>query len=366
MRELILKNRWQSKGAQFGSLGGAQCVKNFGDVKKELFAIRNSAALCDFSFVKKFEFDEGDGIDFLDSILAANILKLRYGKIVDTFLADESGKITAETFVANIDDKIILAAEQAGDASLNPISEKSQNVRDITDSHVLLSVDGPLAWKVAREIFGADILNLPFLSIEKYDFEGESVYLLRNGKTGEFGYQFLAPSSAAESLSAKIEASLETLGGCVCGFDAHKIARMEGNFFNIYGEGLKVECPLELGLQWMVDFDKESFVGSKGIFQKRENGLARRLGRPAIGRGNQRGLRYFRRRFADRKSSLGSPKPYARKIFGLGGFRPKLRAFRLRLFNSPKRGNDGIDDFPPADCRRKPQKRHGGIICQNG
>ena len=277
MRELILKNRWQSKGAQFGSLGGVQCVKNFGDVKKELFAIRNSAALCDFSFVKKFEFDEGDGIDFLDSILAANILKLRYGKIVDTFLADESGKIAAETFVANIDDKIILAAEQAGDASLSPISEKSQNVRDITDSHVLLSVDGPLAWKVAREIFGADILNLPFLSIEKYDFEGESVYLLRNGKTGEFGYQFLAPSSAAESLSAKIEASLETLGGCVCGFDAHKIARMEGNFFNIYGEGLKVECPLELGLQWMVDFDKESFVGSKSIFQKRENGLARRL-----------------------------------------------------------------------------------------
>lgn len=79
-----------------------------------------------FLVCKKIRIRRSDGIDFLDSILAANILKLGYGKIVDTFLADESGKITAETFVANIDDKIILAAEQAGNASLNPISEKAK------------------------------------------------------------------------------------------------------------------------------------------------------------------------------------------------------------------------------------------------
>ena len=88
MRELILKDKWVSAGANFGTLGGAQCVADFGDVRRELNALRTTAALCDFSFSKIFEYAESDGIDFLDTKLAANSLKLRYGRLIDTFLAD--------------------------------------------------------------------------------------------------------------------------------------------------------------------------------------------------------------------------------------------------------------------------------------
>ena len=106
MRELALKKFWEERGAKFGELGGAQCVESFADAESEYKAIRNSAGLCDFSFMRIVEFPESDGIDYLDTALAANILKLRYGRIIDTFLCDENGKITAEVFVANIDDKV--------------------------------------------------------------------------------------------------------------------------------------------------------------------------------------------------------------------------------------------------------------------
>lgn len=275
MRELILKDKWVSAGANFGTLGGAQCVADFGDVRRELNAIRTTAALCDFSFSKIFEYDESDGIDFLDTKLAANILKLRYGRIIDTFIADGGGRVAAEAFVANAADKVVAVCEPLSDAAVSPLADSAES--DKTADRVLLSVDGPLAWRVARDVFGADILNLSVLSVEKYDFDGADVFLMRNGRTGEFGYQFLAPASVAESLCGKISESLESVGGTVCGFGAHAIARLEGNFFNVYAEGAKIGCPLELGLQWMVDFDKESFDGSEAIFAKRAAGVERAL-----------------------------------------------------------------------------------------
>ncbi len=275
MRELILKNKWENIGAKFGELANAECVENFGNSLEELAKLRSTVAMCDISFVRKFEYEENDGIDFLDTVLAANVLKLRYGKILNTFLADDNGDVAAEVFVTDIDDKIIVIAEEISENACATFA--NENARDITNLNVLLSVDGPLAWKVAKEIFGSDILNLSFLSAEKYDFEGEDVYLLRNGKTGEYGYQFLAPNSVAEKLADKILGTVKSLGGDVCGFDALQAARLEGNFFNVYAEGAKVKNPLELGLQWTIDFEKPSFTGSEAIFKKREDGVSKRL-----------------------------------------------------------------------------------------
>ncbi len=275
MRELILKDKWQKLGAKFGVLANAQCVENFGNALDELAKLRSTVALCDVSFVRKFEYEENDGIDFLDTVLAANILKLRYGKILDTFLADENGNVVAEVFVTDIDDKIIVVAEEISENACASLA--CENARDITNTHILLSVDGPVAWKVAKEIFGSDILNLSFLSSEKYKFDGESVYLLRNGKTGEYGYQFLAPNSVAEKLADKILESVKSLDGEICGFDTLQAARLEGNFFNVYAEGARVKDPLELGLQWTIDFEKPSFIGSNAIFKKREDGVKKHI-----------------------------------------------------------------------------------------
>ena len=211
MRELALKKFWEERDAKFGELGGAQCVESFADAESEYKAIRNSAGLCDFSFMRIVEFPESDGIDYLDTALAANILKLRYGRIIDTFLCDENGKITAEVFVANIDDKVFAFTESLTDRA--EILGKGGNAKDATKDYAIFSVDGPKAWEVARDIFGSDIFNLPYLAIEKYDFEGDCAYLMRNGKTGEFGYSFVVPSAKADAMAQKLCQAVENAGG---------------------------------------------------------------------------------------------------------------------------------------------------------
>jgi len=59
--------------------------------------------------------------------------------------------------------------------------------------------------------------------------------------------------------------------------DAHDGLRLEGRFFNIHAEGLRVRDPLPLGLQWMIDFDKEDFSGCAAIKQRRAGGLKKKI-----------------------------------------------------------------------------------------
>jgi len=275
MRSLFLEKFWTQFNAKFSQLGTGQCIEDFGNADEEYKALRTSVVLSDMSFTQRFSFEESEGLDFLDTKLSANILKLRYGKISNSFLCDEESHICAEVFTADIDDKLICVLESLNDANGNVIL--TDFAQDLTPKTSLLSVDGPYAWKVASAIFGTDIFNLSFMSVEKYDYKGSDVFLMRNGKTGEYGYQFLVENSNAESLAKDLLEETQKLGGKLCGTKAQELARLEGNFFNIYAEGLKVKNPLELGLQWQIDFEKESFPGAEKIFENRKNGIDKKI-----------------------------------------------------------------------------------------
>jgi aminomethyltransferase len=150
-------------------------------------------------------------------------------------------------------------------------------VEDLTASHALLSLDGFKAWEIAKELFGADVLGLPYLSIEVYPFQSQSVRLFRAGKTSEFGYLLLVPQAVAPALFDALAQSVEKRGGRLCGVDVHDDLRLEGRFLNIHAEGLRVRDPLVLGLQWMIDFDKEKFRGSEAIKRRRSQGLQKKI-----------------------------------------------------------------------------------------
>lgn len=280
MRVSPLKDTFASLGASFKERFGVEIVDHMHDSETEYHYIRDAVGLSDFSYVQKFRVPEETGLDFLDSLLAGNIARIRFGRVLHTFLSDENGKLLADCYVANNDDEFIVLCESiADDARIRSIftSDSSAGVIDITDSHVVLSIDGFKAWAVVKEIFGADILGLPYLSIETYPFEDTNVQLFRAGKTSEFGYQLLVPVNTASRLFDVLKKAVEAQGGGVCSVSIHNDLRLEGRFFNIFSEGLTVGDPLPLGLQWMIDLDKEQFCGHDVIMKRRSDGLTKKI-----------------------------------------------------------------------------------------
>ncbi|HMA64708.1 MAG TPA: glycine cleavage T C-terminal barrel domain-containing protein [Chitinispirillaceae bacterium] len=280
MRSSPLKDTLQSLGASFTECYGVEVVSSVNSLDKEYHYIRDAAGLTDFSHIQKFRIPEECGLDFLDNLLAGNVARIRFGRILHTFLSDDAGNLLADCYVANNDDEFIVLCESIADDKLIRdmfTKDESANVTDITDSHVVIGVDGFKSWSVIRDLFGADILGLPYLSIETYNFEGTDTKLFRAGKTSEFGYQLLAPKEIAEKLFTVLLDGVKKVDGGVCSVSIHSDLRLEGRFFNIYNEGARVKDPLVLGLQYMIDFDKEKFYGSDAIFKRRTDGLTKKI-----------------------------------------------------------------------------------------
>ena len=268
--ETFLKPKLSALGAKFSSFDSREYAACFSSVAEEVSALRNSVVLSDSSWVCKFAADEGTGVESLDAVFAANVLKLRYGRALETFLARDDASVAAAATVVDVDDKLFVFAECANSADLNPVAS-AEGMRSIDAECVLLSVDGPAAWRVLKAVFGADIYNLTFMSAEKYDYCGEGVVVVRAGKTGEFGYQILAPNAVAEKLFDELKALVESFGGRLAGRDALLAARMKGNFFNVFAEGAAAKNPEELGLQWQIDFSKDAYCGSAAVAEVRES-----------------------------------------------------------------------------------------------
>jgi len=282
MRTSLLRERLAAAGARFRDRYGVEVVAGFADQRTEYSAVRDAVGVTDFSFLRAFRVPEDKGLDFLDALLAGNVPKIRFGRVLHTMMLDAGGLLAADCYVANNDQEFILLCESILpdaqlDACLQAQGIAEAGVEDLTASQVAISVDGFKAWAPVKQLFGADVLGLPYLSIENYTFEGAPVRLFRAGKTSEFGYLLLAPVAVAGALFDALKVGAEAHGGRLCGVDIHDDLRLEGRFPNIHREGLRVRDPLTLGLQWMADFDKESFLGSEALQQRRKAGLQRKI-----------------------------------------------------------------------------------------
>lgn len=269
------------QGATLTERHGVEIVRSFADAKTEYGFIRDTVGITDFSFMQKYRVPEETGIDFLDTVVAGNVAKIRFGRVLHTFIADDNGMLLADCYVANNDEELVVLCESiTDDTGLDAIllSEEGREagMEKLTESHAAIGVDGFKAWAVMKQLFGADVLGLPYLSLEIYQFEGHDIRLIRAGKTSEFGYLLVVPVQAASALMQAVVDGAKNNGGGLCGLEIHDHLRLEGRFFNIFAEGERVRDPLPLGLQWMIDFDKDAFSGQAAIVQRRSEGLKRK------------------------------------------------------------------------------------------
>ncbi len=282
MRKLALREKLIANGMQIEERFGVEIGTTVSGFDKEYDLIRNNVGITDFSFMQKYTVPEESGLDFLDELFAGNIARIRFGRMLHTFLADSDGNIIADAYIANNDEEFIILCESlVEDADLDKLfadaGGEEAGLKNVSDTHVVLSIDGYKSWSVAKDLFGTDVLGLPYLSIEMYPFEDQEVCLFRSGKTSEFGYLIMAENGVGEKLYDTLLEKAKEYNGGLCGVNIHNDLRLEGRFFNIFAEGKTVKDPLALGLQWMIDFDKDNFIGSEAILAKRDAGIKKKI-----------------------------------------------------------------------------------------
>ncbi len=281
MRTSPIRDILAARGAQFIQRAGVELAACFSSIEEEYQAVRTGVGLTDFSFTNRFRIPE-DGLDMLEQYAAGSVASIRFGRVLHTFAANDDGELESDLYIANDDEELIAIGESLVDDAataevLAKLGGEQAGLRDISDSTALFGIDGFKAWAVAKDLFGPDVLGLPYLSLEMYELDGVEVKLLRAGKTSEFGYLLLVPASEAASVWTKIENVGEPYGLKPVGLDAHLALRLDGRFFNIHAEGAEIKDPLQLGLQWMIDLEGDDFRGREAIMRRRADGLKNKI-----------------------------------------------------------------------------------------
>lgn len=281
MRKSPVSALLSARGAVFEERCGVEVAKSFSTFEEEYWAVREAAGLTDFSFTTRYRIPES-GLDTLESYAAGSVADIRFGRILHTLAADDDGLVESDLYIANDDEHFLLIGESlvtdnATYDTLGRLGGRAEEIEDLSTTTALFGIDGYKAWAVAKELFGADILGLPYLSVETYELQGVEIKVMRGGKTSEFGYLMLVPAEDAENVIAEIERAGQPFGLKHVGLDTHQVLRLDGRFFNVHAEGREVRDPLALGLQWMIDFEGEDFRGREAILARRSRGLREKI-----------------------------------------------------------------------------------------
>ncbi|MGE5987944.1 glycine cleavage T C-terminal barrel domain-containing protein [Klebsiella michiganensis] len=268
--DLHLKNN-----AVMGSYNNRIIPSSYHDILDEYKAVRDNVLLVDYSHMAIVSVTGDDAWILVNHIASADISIVRdeqgiYSLVLhddETILGDMYVLCTMDGYyilsedisIARIIEVLNIAAAKYDDLGIQEIPEiKSME----EDNWGVIMLEGPYSWELMSEIYGYDIIGLPYC---EYMNTNDDLIIFRCGKHGEFAYQVIG----SQSLLVELWVKLQKLGTKYLlktgGLDYQRIVRVENPGWD---KGIYAEYstnPIVLQLQWAIQYDKEDFIGKAAV-----------------------------------------------------------------------------------------------------
>lgn len=243
-------------------------------------AVRAGIGLFDVTHLGKIVVEGTGAEDALDALLPGKIAKLRNNRAAYNLVLTPEGGVVDDIFVYRTGDQSFLVVPNASnmDAVLSFIEEgcgSDVTVEDARERWAIIAVTGPKA----REALTPHVPGLE--AMKMHDFArltlgGFDVMVARTGYTGEVTFEFL-PSYADSPAVWNLLLDLGAAAGIApAGLGARDTLRLEMGY-PLHGHELSTQInPLEAGLSWVIDWDKE-FFGRVGLDKIKVDGVSRKL-----------------------------------------------------------------------------------------
>jgi aminomethyltransferase len=298
-RQPLLKTPFHERARAVSQLdsfvpwAGYTTVDVYTSVEHEYFAIRNASSLYDLTPMVKYRIRGPDALRFLNRLVTRDLRKLAPGKVTYAAWCDDEGHLIDDGTIfclASMDYRLCTGERQL-DWLLASAIGFDVRLREETEEVAALAVQGPTAAKLLRSVGLAGVERLkPFehgeFSMHSSDGERVTMTVSRTGYTGDLGYElWLRPEDAEQVWDALMAAGSDRAVRPV-GSRALNIARIEAGFIlpnmdfvsAAHTRYLGTErSPLELGLAWLVDFNKGHFTGRRALLAESARHPRRRL-----------------------------------------------------------------------------------------
>jgi aminomethyltransferase len=276
VREACILNDWYE-------WAGYTTVNTFEDVELEYFAVRNATGVFDLTPMTKYRITGPDAERYLNRVMVRDVRKIKPGRVGYTCWCDDSGMVHDDGTIFHLaeGEYRLCAQERCLDWLQWSALGFDVEIVDETAAVAGLAVQGPTSCSTLKRMGLAGIDDLKPFGIARFPFNGGELLVSRTGYTGDLGYElWIDPEGALPLWDALFEAGREYMIRPI-GSEALGIARIEAGFIMAWQDFVPSEqvvrngrarSPFELGLGWLVDFDKGHFTGRSALLKERERG----------------------------------------------------------------------------------------------
>ncbi len=262
-----------SSTAEIGVLGCTEVAWQYRPVNEEYRALRESAALLDHSGVGLIRVTGPGATDLMQRAAARDVEYMFPERCLTTLLLDSDGDIVDLVVIYRVEDGYSLETSfgrsettAAHLVELSRLEDHRAVVSDASGDVVILGLEGPGALECASEAVDDVLASLPFQGVASVQHQGSNVVVSRTGYTGEYGYKFLAPSTAGQSLSEALLRVAEPVG-----MRALEVAMLEVRQPILHRELGTGANAVNCGFQWLVESGKPDFVGREALMAQHES-----------------------------------------------------------------------------------------------
>ena len=267
----------------WGNWMGYTTPNAYFDVELEYFAIRSTTGVFDLSPMNKYRITGPDAEAYLNRMVTRDVSKIRVNRVGYAVWCNDAGEVMDDGTIFRLGkDDFRLCSYQRADEWLEWCKLGFDvTITNETEDIAALAVQGPTSCTVLSLLGLEDLNQLKPFGIAYYTFNGAPLMVSRTGFTGDLGYEvWIAPEHAEALWDQLFELGRDYLIKPI-GSYALDIARIEAGFLQAHVDFVPAEevvrpgrarSPLELGLEWLVDFKKPLFNGRSALLREKAKG----------------------------------------------------------------------------------------------
>ena len=249
----------------------------------EYFSGRNACGVFDITPMIKHLVTGPDALPYLNRLMTRDVRKIKPGRVGYSVWCNDQGRVIDDGTIFHLKEGVYRICSQEHQIDWFMTNTLGFDVNVVEDTHDVagLALQGPTSCAVLKDMGLDGIENLTPFGLTYFDFEGTELMVSRTGFTGDLGYELWIDPEHAELLWDRVFAAGEHRGIKAMGSDALELLRIEAGFILAGADFLPAmeairpthtRSPFELGLDWLVSFDKGVFNGRQTLLEEKKNG----------------------------------------------------------------------------------------------
>jgi aminomethyltransferase len=284
LKKTALNARHRASNARMVPFAGWEMPVEYSGITHEHMAVRERAGLFDVSHMGQIEIAGRNALAAVQRVSCNDASRLEVGQVQYSGLLTPDGTFVDDVLVYRMAQSHFLLVANASNVArdyawiaeqVKPIGDAA--VVDSSSRYALLALQGPASREILQPLTGLDLGELRYYRFGHGEVAGARVTISRTGYTGEDGFEIFVPPAMADRVWQALLESGRAVDLLPCGLGARDTLRLEAAM-RLFGNDIdESTTPVEAGMDWIVGWGKEGFIGAERLREQKASGAARRL-----------------------------------------------------------------------------------------